>query len=153
MIRIATSQDLLDSFRPLDRKEPFDLPEDLKFPLLVRGYHAWTEPSGARTFLVFEEPGARFPLGIVFRRDQSAGVGPRMCEWCHSVRSGSEVGLLTASASATRRVGLNLCRGLECREKILRPPGADDVPELVSPAERMRRVLLRMSKFARQNLF
>lgn len=152
MIRIANEAELLDSFREVDRPE-VELPRELAFPLGLKDYLAWVEPAGCRVFLVYEDPDSRKAFGIVFRRDQGGGGAAGMCEWCHSVRSGDGVGLLTASASANRRVGISLCRDLSCREKAESAPGVDDLPQSPNARERVRGITRRMASFARQSLF
>ncbi len=156
MFKMNSSAELFDAFRPLDRAEveAQDLPERLSFPLLVKDYIAWSEPSGHRVFLVFAEKGQRQPLGIMFKRDTSGGAPiPRMCEWCHSVGGGAGVGLLTVSVSANRRIGIQLCRDLSCRQKAEGLPGADDFPQNLTTRERVWKITQRMSEFARRNLF
>ncbi len=156
MIRIFNEKELLDSFRPLDRDQ-VELPKDLKFPLGIQDYLAWVEPSGARVYLVLAEPENRHPLGVVFRRDQTSGPAAMMCEWCHSVRAGDGVTLLTATASSHKRVGIPLCRDLSCKDKALLrvadAPGPHDFPETLNGPEKVRRIVARMSSFARRNLF
>src|SRR5688500_18004856 len=97
MFRLETETDLLKAFRPRDRKH-VELPPDLRFPLFVRDYLAWCDPTLTRTFLVTLEGRSQRPMGIAFRRDQSRSGTPtaHMCEWCHSSGSSNEVGLLTA---------------------------------------------------------
>jgi hypothetical protein len=152
MFRIASENELLESFRPLDRGE-VQLPESFHYPMTVRDYLTWTEPSGHRVYLLFSNRLTNAPLGIVFQRDPSAGGAAAMCEWCHSVRAGNGVTLLTAAASAQRRVGIPLCRDLSCKEKAEAAPGPDDVPQVAQGRERIRRIVERMADFARQNLF
>lgn len=152
MIRITSEKDLLEAFRPLDRDQ-VELPETLRFPLLLKDYLSWTEPSGNRVFLVYTERDRKYPLGIVFRQDQSGAGSAGMCEWCHSVRSSGGVSLLTAQASLNRRVGVQLCRDLTCKHKVESQPGADDFPETLSHRERIQRILQRISTFGRQQIF
>lgn len=153
MIRIASEKELLEVFRPIERDQ-VELPLGLEFPMGVKDYLAWTEGAGARVFLVFEEPSTGKALGVVFRCDQSAGDSASMCEWCHAVRAGDGVKLLTAQAASNRRVGISLCRDLSCKDKAQADPGTDDMPLGPTTArERTRRILTRMSIFARRNLF
>lgn len=141
----------MQTFRPIDQDE-VQLPSEMTFPLLVRDYLAWVEPSGHRTYLVFAD-GAK-ARGIVFRRShQSADAPAAMCDWCHSVRGRGAVGLLTATVSKTNRIGLTLCRDLSCKEKLEKPPGVNDVFESVDVGEKKQRLVERMSHFARRNLF
>ena len=153
MLRIASIEEMKQSFRPIDQDE-VEFPSDLVFPLLIRDYLAWVEPSGHRTFLVFADPVAKKPRGIVFKRGPSFADAPAaMCDWCHSVRGKGSVGLLTAAVSKTNRVGLMLCRDLSCRDKLEKPPAANDVFETHQPDDKKRRLLERMSHFAQRNLF
>ena len=108
--------------------------------------------SGHRLFLLFEDSGDR--RGIVFERTHGSAETPAaMCQWCHAVRRGPAVGLLTASAARHRRVGVHLCTDLSCRENALGVPGVNDFLESVSAPERLQDVLTRMREFARANLF
>lgn len=153
MIRITSENELLDAFRPFERAE-VELPRDLGFPMGIKDYLAWTEGAGVRVYLVFEEPSTGKALGVVFRGDQPGGDSTSMCEWCHSVRAGDGVKLLTAQAASNRRVGISLCRDLSCKEKAQGEPGPDDMPQGPTTArERTRRILARMAVFARRNLF
>jgi hypothetical protein len=97
MFRIQSESELRECFREQDRDELLWGPE-LSFPMLAKDYLTWVEPSGNRTYLVFQDESFKGPLGVVFRRNQSLGPGvAAMCEWCHSVRSGDEVGDLALS--------------------------------------------------------
>src|SRR5947209_136067 len=150
MFKITDEKELIGSFRASEQEEVI-LPPEIRFPILVKDYLSWLEPSGNRVYLVFRDGESR--LGIVFRRDQGAGTSAVMCEWCHSVRGGDSVGLLTAKAAANRRVGIHLCRDLSCKDKLEVAPGIHDLQESVEPRERARRILGRISVFARRELF
>lgn len=76
-----------------------------------------------------------------------------MCEWCHAVGEGGSVGLLSATATAQRKVAVHVCSDLSCKEKIRGVPGANDFPKAGSERGRIRAVVQKMSRFARQNLF
>ena len=153
MFRIASEKELLESFRPLEREEVI-LSEPLRFPLFVKDYLTWIEPAGNRVYLVFNDRNSGPPLGIVFRRDQSTGgtVG-RMCEWCHSVGASDSVSLLTATVSSKRRVGIQLCRDLSCKEKMESNPVADDFSGSLTSRERVQKIVKKISLFARRELF
>ncbi|MGZ3689784.1 MAG: FBP domain-containing protein [Bdellovibrionota bacterium] len=144
MFRITSEAELMNCFRPRDRDEVV-VPERA-FPLSVRDYLTWLEPSGVRVYLVFRDPLGGALLGIVFRRDQGNAVEPAMCEWCHSVRGGGSVGLLTARASSRRRIGISLCRDLSCAEK-------SETYDDGSSRLRVKKVIERMTLFARRNIF
>ena len=121
---------------------------------MVKDYLTWLEPSLNRVYLVFSDRLGVPPLGIVFRRNQSGGnVGPVMCEWCHSIRPGDHIGLLTVTKNHKKRVGLNLCRDLGCKNRIAEVPGVNDPTETLDSHEKIRRILLRMGEFARHELF
>jgi hypothetical protein len=114
----------------------------------VKDYFAWVESSQAKTFLVFCELGdtaGKKPLGIVFKRNPGSNVS--MCEWCHTIGGGDGVGLLTATASSYRKVGVHVCSDLSCAEKIIA------TVDTGMRRQRVRAVIERMSKFVRQNLF
>lgn len=134
------------------------MPRDLRFPFGVADYLAWVQPAGARVYLIFAEPDTGKTLGVVFRRDQPGSGGGEspagMCEWCHAVRAGDGVKLLTATASSKRRVGISLCSDLSCKQKALAEPGVDDMPVPgLSDRDRIRKITQRMAAFARRNLF
>lgn len=96
------------------------LPEDLKFPVELDPVLVWLEPSGARVYLLAHRSHWETPVGIAFRRDQrgSSSSPPRMCDWCLSTGTSDQIGLLTASVDARRRVGVNLCLDLGCMRKL-----------------------------------
>lgn len=151
MIKISSETDLLESFREIDRDQ-VHLPADIQFPLAVRDYTSWVEPSGHRVYLVFEKNGV--PMGVVFRRPNGPPMTPAsMCQWCHTVRTGNAVSLLTASMSPDRSIGLYLCSRLNCREHILSGPSVHDFNEGLSGHERVNEVVRRMRDFASANLF
>ncbi|WP_434389974.1 FBP domain-containing protein [Melittangium boletus] len=118
MFLIETEKDLLQSFRPRDR-EKVEVPKGLKFPLFVRDYFAWVEPAGTRVFLVCPSPDKTRPMGLAFRRDsQGSSMPSQMCDWCHTYGSSNEIGLLSTDVNSKRRVGVNLCLDLRCKEKL-----------------------------------
>jgi FBP C-terminal treble-clef zinc-finger len=149
MFRIETEKDLLQAFRPRDRKT-LELPEGIKFPLFVRDYLAWSEPAGTRVFLMLPSPGdSRQPVGIAFRRDSpGGGPGSCMCDWCHSYGAADEIGLLTTDVSSKRRVGINLCIDLRCKEKL---ESAADLSGR-HPRELLQPLMERMVRFASEAL-
>jgi hypothetical protein len=152
MIRIPTAEDLYEAFRPLDRDEV--IMTGLKFPLGLTDYFTWVEPSGFRIYLLFEDPQTGKPKGIAFERTRGVGESvPRMCDWCHSVRGGNTVGLLSAIAAKNRKIGIELCSDLSCREKLRDTPGVSDLRETLTPEQKMRRLLGKMSSFAHHHLF
>ncbi len=76
-----------------------------------------------------------------------------MCQWCHSVRPGNAVGLLTTDLSANRRIGLHLCVDLDCKQQAERGPGVNDFNEGLDTNDKISRIVARMNHFAKHNLF
>lgn len=147
MFLIETEKAFLDAFRPRDRKfvEP---PRDTRFPLFIRDYLAWVDPSGVRVFLVFSAPGSKQPTGIAFRRDQQGDpASPHMCDWCH-LSTGADVGLLTTDVNSKRRVGTNLCLDLRCGERLEAVTNRAGQSVLDS----QQKLVARMTRFAREAL-
>ena len=151
MFRIESEKDLIESFRQLDRQE-LELPDGIAYPLDVKDYYSWTDSSGHRAFVLFKGNDRRHPVGIAFRQGSGPAAPASMCEWCHAVRAGDAITLMTATASANRRVGVHLCRGITCREKIEAAPGADDIPRSGDERGRVHQVIRRMGDFARRHL-
>lgn len=116
---IHSEEDLIEVFRPRDRKHVF-LPQNLHFPILIRSYMTWTEPSGVRVYLVFKKPEWNHALGIAFRRDQQGSLpSPTgMCDWCLDYGPSDKIGLLTATVTHKKRIGVNLCLDLSCIRKL-----------------------------------
>lgn len=153
MIRISSTQELLEAFRTIDRDD-VQIAKDFRFPMTYRDYLAWPEPSGHRMYLVFQDAVTGVLRGVVFQRTRgSAEASPAMCQWCHSVRPGQAVSLMTAAAGPNRRVGVHLCSDLNCRDNVFSTPGIHDFHEGFAPQERLLRVLGRMVEFSNKNLF
>lgn len=153
MLRIGSEEEMKQAFRPIDQDE-VQFPSDMLFPLLVRDTLTWIEPSGHRAYIVYADPSKNAARGIVFKRNHATSdAPPAMCDWCHSVRGKGNVGLLTTAVSKTRRIGLSLCRDLNCIEKLTDLPGINDLRESVKTDEKIRQILERISDFARRNLF
>jgi hypothetical protein len=152
MIRIADEKYLLASFRELDRDEVI-LTQEIKFPIGISDYFAWTEPSGNKAFLVLVDPVSNKPLGAVMHKYKGGEVTVGMCEWCHTVRGSDVVGMMTAAVSEKKRVGTYVCTDLKCKENIASTPGVND---LRTSAGKMERILLlqrRMVQFFQTQLF
>ena len=153
MIRIAYEEELLSSFRESDRAQ-VQIPATLTFPMGLKDYVTWAEPSGHRVYLVFQEMNSGQPMGVVFQRTRGAAdVAASMCQWCHSIRGGSAVSLLTTDAGPNRRIGLHLCTDLNCKQNALAPPGQNDFMVSLSGEEKVARIVARMNTFAKNNLF
>lgn len=151
MFKINSEKELLESFRSIDRDQ-VRLPSDMNFPLLVKNYHSWLEPSGHRAYLVFEDPQSHKPLGVTFRRTMSEHV-PVMCDWCHSIRGRGGVSMMTAAVSPDRQVGVYLCSDLRCEDEIQKPPSVNSLRESLDASERTQALMQRMYDFVKRNLF
>ena len=149
MFRIESEKVFLKAFRPRDRKF-VEVPKGLKFPLVMRDYVSWVDPYGVRVFVLFQPVGATKPVGIAFRRDQQASkTNPSgMCDWCHSWGSGEEVGLLTTDVNSKKRVGVNACLDLRCKEKTEDSANRAGLSVLAES----KKLVERMSKFAADGL-
>lgn len=146
MFLIKTERDLLNAFRRRDR-DVVEPPPGAVYPMLVRDYRSWLDPTGVRAYLVFQDSVSGKPLGIAFRRDVAADdTGSRLCDWCHNF--GADVGLLTAERTSRRRVGVGVCRDLRCADRI------EQAAELAGRSSRVPRLRLleRMARFAREGL-
>jgi hypothetical protein len=152
MIRIQDEEQFLSAFREIDRDQ-VQLPTELSFPFGLIDYFAWVEPSGHRTYLIYNDSDKR-ALGAVFKRLPEPADAPiKMCAFCHSVRGGGRVSLLSIQATKNRNIGLHLCRDLSCKEKMQAPPKSSDLPEKKAPDQKLRGVLKRMGDFLLTNLF
>jgi hypothetical protein len=147
MFRLQTETDLLNAFRPRDRKH-VELPPGFRFPHFVRHYLAWSDPTGIHTYLVMLEPKSGRPMGIAFKRDHSGAGVPAMCDWCHSPGSSASVGLLSANANSKRIVGVHVCLDLGCAERV------ETTANLAGRSVRdlTDKVMERMLRFAREGL-
>ena len=153
MFLIESEEAMLLMFRDFERVE-VAAPLDIKYPMVLRDHFSWQEPSGHRTYLLVHDQQRKQPLGVVFKRTSSSSDAPAMmCEWCHSVRGGNAVDLLTATASAKKRVGAYLCRRLDCEEHRQAKPGVNDMRESTTPLEKRVRLHERMLAFVNRNLF
>jgi hypothetical protein len=147
MFRLDTEEMLLAAFRPKDQK-PMALPPGAAFPLVVRDCLSWTHPAGGRAYLLFAAPGGA-PTGIVFETGGGSGTGvPHMCDWCHFVGAGDQVGLLTARVDARTRAGVNVCSDLSCKRKL-----EDEADRMgISVVPQLAKLIARMSRFASEAL-
>lgn len=115
---ISSENELIQSFRHRDQKKLL-LPERLEFPLHVRSYFTWKEPSGIYTYLVFKLPNWDLPRGVAFKRTSGSGEPTGgICNWCHAYGSSDEIGLMSVTMSAQVTNSYYLCHELGCIEKI-----------------------------------
>lgn len=147
MFRLDTEEALVAAFRPKDR-QPMALPPGVTFPLAVRDCLSWTHPAGGRAYLVFATPGG-VPTGIAFDVGGGSGPGvPHMCDWCHFVGAGNQVGLLTAQVDGRTRAGVNVCADLSCKQKL-----EDEADRLgTSAVLAVKNLITRMGRFAGEAL-
>lgn len=119
MFRIASDKELVQAFRPRDRKV-LELPAGQTFPIIVRGSMTWLQPAGVYGYLLFQDPTSKQPLGLVFRRDGSTDktLSGRICDWCQNYGNAEQVGMLMCEKSSKRQVGLFLCRDLQCASRV-----------------------------------
>jgi hypothetical protein len=147
MFRLDSEAALVAAFRPKDR-QPMALPPGLTFPLTVRDCLSWTHPAGGRAYLLFAAPGGA-PTGITFDVGGGSGPGvPHMCDWCHFVGAGGQVGLLTAMVDSRTRAGVHVCADLSCTKKL--ESEADRVGVSAAPA--VASLIARMGRFASEAL-
>ena len=147
MFKLESEAQLREAFRPRDLKS-FELAPEVKMPVFVRDYLAWTHPAGGRVFLVFAVPGG-VPTGIAFDTNSGAGpTVPAMCDWCHCNTVGTGVGLLTAALNSKKRLGVHVCSDLGCKKKL--EEAANRSGRSVLPA--MERLIEKMGRFASEAL-
>jgi len=118
LFTIASEEELVQSFRERDQKKLL-LPDNFDFPLAVRSYLTWKEPSGVYTYLVFKMPNWDLPRGVAFKRvapntDPTGGL----CNWCHAYGSSEEIGMMSVTMDSRVSVSYFLCHDLSCIEKI-----------------------------------
>src|SRR6185437_16876833 len=100
------------------------------------------DPSSHRAYLVVDAPAVSRTIGIAFRRTLGASdAAPAMCQWCHTVRGGGGVSLMTVAVDTTRTIGIYLCSDLQCEQGISDTPGINDLRESLSRTDRMQRLL------------
>jgi hypothetical protein len=147
MFLIQSEKELLNAFRPRDRNA-FEPPPGRTYPVFVRDYLSWVDPSGAHVYLIIQDPSSKRPLGIAFRRNPGSAAGAQLCDWCHTHGSSQDINLLTTDRNSKRRVGVLLCTDLRCGEKIEQHANLSGR----SPIEPRQRMLERMMRFARECL-
>ena len=115
---IESKDEFNQCFREKDQKKLI-LPMGLKFPLAVRSYFTWSEPSGVYTYLVFKKPNWDLPRGAVFKKVAQHGepVGG-LCSWCNSYGSSEDIGMFSVAVNANTSFSYILCQGFRCVEKI-----------------------------------
>lgn len=115
---IESEKELVDSFRLRDQKK-LVLPVGLKFPLNIRSYFTWKEPSGVYTYLVAKMPNWDMARGVAFKRTASSGEPTGgLCNWCHAYGTSEEIGLLSVAMSSSVSTSYLICQDLRCIEKI-----------------------------------
>jgi hypothetical protein len=146
MFMLESEEALKAAFRPKDLKL-VELSSEMKLPMFVRDYLAWTHPAGGRVYLIFAVANGA-PTGIVFDGKSGSGASPAMCDWCHCSSVGTGVALLTAQLNAKKRVGVHVCWDLSCKQKL--EDDANRSGRSVLPA--MEKLIARMGRFASEAL-
>lgn len=115
---IASEQELILSFSDRDQRKLI-VPSNLRFPIPVRSYFTWRDPSNIYTYLIFKMPNWDQPRGVAFKRTAS-GTEPTggLCNWCHAYGPSDEIGLLSIAVNSKTSVAYFLCQDLRCIEKI-----------------------------------
>jgi hypothetical protein len=147
MFRVVSEDALRAAFRPKDAAV-FEPPPGVKYPFGVIDYLAWVHPAGGRVYLLFAVPGGT-PTGVAFQNNGGSAVAvAQMCDWCHTIGSGTEIAMLTAQLNANKRLGVNLCSDLSCARKL------EDQANLSgrSPRPALRALVDRIGAFARDGL-
>jgi hypothetical protein len=118
MFTIASKEELIGAFRKPDLKKLI-LPEGLQFPIHVRSYFTWKEPSGVYVYLVFKLPNWDLPRGVAFKKVPIRG-GPtgNLCNWCHAYGSSEEIGMMSLALNSRVSHSYLLCNDLSCVQKI-----------------------------------
>lgn len=118
LFSLESEADLVKTFRLRDQKKLI-LPDNLEFPLNIRSYFTWKEPSGVYTYLVFKNPNWDMPRGVAFKRTPpSAEPTGGLCNWCHAYGTSDQIGLLSVTMNAEVSFSYFLCQDLTCIEKI-----------------------------------
>jgi len=149
MIIVQNKEELLNSFRTLDRDQVSHLPQG-GFPLAMRPYLSWSEPSHHKAFLLF--PHESRPVGAVFRSSQGGGNHAQFCQWCHAVKPPQGIELLVAQASLKTSVGVWVCKGISCKDS-MKDPQSNGLREALEPGEKLIRFQLNLQKFVLKNLY
>ena len=116
---INSEEELIQTFRLRDQKKLL-LPDNLPFPLKIRSYFTWKEPSGVYTYLVFKMPNWDLPRGVAFKRTPNAAGEPvgGLCGWCHAYGSSEDIALLSVNMNSNISTSYLICEDLSCIEKI-----------------------------------
>lgn len=118
LFTIASEEELFECFRPRDQAKLL-VPDNLRFPLNVRSYLTWREPSGVYTYLVIKMPNWDLPRGVAFKRTAAGGeLMGGLCSWCHSYGTSEEIGMLSVTMNSSVSSSYFLCKDLSCIEKI-----------------------------------
>lgn len=115
---ISNEAEFFECFRLRDQKK-LVLPSGLSFPMRVRSYFTWHEPSGVYTYLIYKKPSWDQPRGMAFKRVSHGGEPTGgLCSWCHAYGSSEEIGSLSVAVNSNVSFAYILCLDLRCIEKI-----------------------------------
>lgn len=115
---IGSETEFIRCFRERDQAKLI-LPAGLPFPIRIRSYFTWQEPSGIYTYLIYKKPGWDLPRGMAFKRITGLGEPTGgLCSWCHNYGSSEEIGTLSVAVNSKTTFAYILCQDLRCIEKI-----------------------------------
>lgn len=115
---IGSEQELAEAFRERDQAKLL-VPAGLEYPINIRSYFTWKEPSGVYTYLIYKMPNWDMPKGVAFKRTAPSGEQTGgLCNWCHAYGSSDEIGLLSVTMNSNVSMSYFLCHDLRCIEKI-----------------------------------
>lgn len=115
---IGSEQELAEAFRERDQAKLL-VPAGLEYPINIRSYFTWKEPSGVYTYLIYKMPNWDMPKGVAFKRTAPSGEQTGgLCNWCHAYGPSDEIGLLSVTMNSNVTMSYFLCHDLRCIEKI-----------------------------------
>jgi hypothetical protein len=114
--KIDSEVDLVNTFGEREQRRVI-LP-DTTYPIRARYYYAWKESSGVYTYLVFRKPEWKTPRGLLFKRSRGRADNSRMCDWCLSVGTSDQVGMLGLDLNTRQSIGIILCTDLGCINRL-----------------------------------
>ena len=124
-MRALTEADVREAFVNATEEELRSMQFPLGFLLADWDYldfYAWRDPSGAkRGYVLVEEEGEL--LGVVLQASGPGKTRSGMCNICHTMQPGNQVGLFTArrAGEAGARgdsIGTYICADLSCHENV-----------------------------------
>jgi hypothetical protein len=115
--QIQSETELVSLFGEKEQRRVI-LPANTQFPIKAQYYYAWKESSGVYTYLVFKKPSWDKPRGLLFKRTRVTTRMAGMCDWCLSIGSSDQVGMLGLDVNSRQSIGMILCTDLGCIERL-----------------------------------